>query len=152
MLSGGSPSGVVAGEPTLSHGSLSGVSKGEPTLGFRLSVGSGGPAVTGFTVEVPPGLSFRGGRITEGFSLRGGRASLKTRPGRLSVSLKSPARSLAVTIGPPGLAVTRELVREAREHSLDELAIGVKATDTAGRTTKLFVYRYYEVRPRPPGG
>jgi hypothetical protein len=97
---------AAASSPVLSGGSLHGVAGRRPMLRFRLAAGAGSPPLGSFTVLVPPGLSFVPGAIHGAVSARGAATSLLGTRNRLRVTLSSPVRSLPVSIGPAGLAVS----------------------------------------------
>jgi hypothetical protein len=53
------------------------------------------------------------------------------RAGRLTLSLRSPVRSVTIRIAGPALAVTANLEAKARRHKLGKLRLVLKTTDAS---------------------
>jgi hypothetical protein len=116
-------------------GSLSGLARGVPVLKFRLAAGANAAKLRSFRVTLPSGLSISK-RAAIVASLAG--ASPKTLSlagGRITVTLRSPARTFAVRISGPGLGESARLRNAVKRHRVKSLKLLVAIKDASGKGT-----------------
>lgn len=121
------------GSPRVSA-ALTGLAAGKPALRFRLIKGTNAPKLKSFALSLPAGLTFDGKALAKGVSLAGAH-SLKLARGKLSVTLKRAADSLALKIARPALRESKQLQRTARQHKVKRLKLRISITDAVGSTT-----------------
>jgi hypothetical protein len=126
-----------AGPPTSSGASLTGVGKGKATLKFTVVSGiNGAPLLKKVTVSLPGGLSFDGKKLKKALSVNH-KFTYKLSGGKLTITLKSTASSVAVSIGSAGIKVGKALAKNVKKHKTKKLTVSTTATDASGKTTRL---------------
>ena len=133
----------VAG-PTVSRTSLTGIAKRRPRLAFTLSAGAGSPAVKKLQIGLPKGLSF-GRSPASGTVLSGSKGKrvkgvkLNLSKGTLVVTLPKALAQLRITIAPPALGASRNLVSAVKHKKVGQLFLTLKPTDARRFTSLLTV-------------
>ncbi len=133
---------IAPGPPKPSHASLSGVGTGKPKLTFQLAAGKNAPSLKQVVIALPSGLSFRSKGLANGVSVRlpGGkklRFTDRLRHGKLTITLRSAASDVQVTIGGAAIAVNGAVEHTVNQHRLRRLSVPVTAVNSSGTQTKL---------------
>ena len=133
---------IAPGPPKPSHASLSGVGTGKPKLTFQLAAGKNAPSLKQVVIALPSGLSFRSKGLANGVSVRlpGGkklRFTDRLRHGKLTITLRSAASDVQVTIGGAAITVSEAVEHTANHHKRATVKVPVTAVDSSGRQTKL---------------
>jgi hypothetical protein len=143
---GGSGIGTAVGPGGLkvSNAFITGLSTGHPSLGFRVTVPKSAPALRGFTVVLPHGLSFGRRRIGKGLAIAvhvsGARGvSVSLSQGRLVIKLRKATAGFTVRIDARGLSESSALKSQAKAHKLPRLVLSVITTNTADKRITLRV-------------
>jgi hypothetical protein len=123
----GKPSGRTHGKPTLTDFTLSGLANDKPKLLFAVNAGVGAPKLRRVQITLPNDLKFV--TIKRGIELSIRHAKLKLRHGILTITFAAAASDVHIEIG--GHALTTVTPKHPH-HTLT-----VKATDAAGKTTRL---------------
>jgi hypothetical protein len=127
-----------------SHTSLTGVGKRKAKLGFTLTVGRNAPAINTVTIALPTGLGFSTSKknLANGINVKSPGAkklnfTVKISHGRLTITLKTAASSVQVTISNPAINVSKTLAANVEHHKGKTLQVTVTAADTRHQTTRL---------------
>jgi hypothetical protein len=130
----------IAG-PSVSRASLTGIAKGRPRLAFTLSAGSGSPALKKLQIALPKGLSFsrsfRSGTAVDGPNgkrVKG--VKLSVSKGALVITLPKAITRMRITIGPPAISASRNLISGVKHKKVHQVQLTLKPTD-ARRFTSL---------------
>jgi hypothetical protein len=134
---GSSAAGVTVGHTNLSRGRFSGLRAGHPALSFKVRTAKGAAKLRALTVELPPGLRFAPRRHRVAGVTLGGAAikSLSLSRGRLTIMLRRPVSSLAVTL--KKLTESRSLQARAKQRRLTALRLVVITQTVQGRRTTI---------------
>jgi hypothetical protein len=129
------------GKPTESHVSLSGVAKRNAKLSFTVSAGSNAPALEKIVVGLPPGLSYDVKQLARGLTVKGPSGtrltySAKLLHGTLTITLRTAATTVAVTVGSPTINVSKGLASDVKNHKVKQLTVVVKVADANGTVTR----------------
>jgi hypothetical protein len=123
------PLAPVIGRPKVTSVSLRGVAHGTPKLGLSVIAGANAAALKAISIALPSGLQFskqlkRGVSATAAF--KGG-----LQAGKLTLSLRSPVRRIAITIAGPALTANAALVTRAHRRRLGKLRLAIGTTDAS---------------------
>jgi hypothetical protein len=139
--SGATRFGLSIAGPTVSRASLSGIAKGRPRLAFTLSAGSGSPALKKLQIALPKGLSFsrsfRSGTAVDGPNgkrVKG--VKLSVSKGALVITLPKAITRMRITIGPPAISASRNLISGVKHKKVHQVQLTLKPMD-ARRFTSL---------------
>jgi len=132
---------AIAAAATVSNGSLSGMGKGEPRLSFKVTAATGAPSIRTIVVGLPKGLKFSSAAklLVKGVSLRGVKFTAKVRQGALTLTLKTAAPSVTVTVSNAELSESKSLEKEVAEKHIKSLSSAVWATSSGDITTPVVV-------------
>jgi hypothetical protein len=133
-----------AGKPALSHGSLSGVANGKLRLAFTVTAAKDAPAVTTIRVSLPNGLAIsnKPNTLTRDISVTGTagkklKFQVKARGGKLTVTLRTEASGVKITIRSPSIAATKKLEEAVKTGKVKTVRMLVAVTDAKHSTTRL---------------
>jgi hypothetical protein len=137
------------GKPSATKASLSGLASAKPELHFKLEAGQDAAKIRSLKLALPAGLRFvrqHAGR-TRGVGVNVRFRAARLRPGTLTLTLRLPAQSLAITIGGPAISEQKNLIasirrvrkynRAHRRKRVLPLKLRCAVTDATGRTTSL---------------
>jgi hypothetical protein len=131
-------------KPTFSHTSLTGVAKGKPKLSFTLTAGVNAGALKTIVVGLPKGFSFAKAKraLAKGLGVKGVRGKRlkftdKLSHGALTITLKTAAPKVQITIGSPSISVTGTVAGKVKKHKLKSVSVTLKTTDSLRKTVRL---------------
>jgi hypothetical protein len=134
---------TIATAASVSRGSLSGVGKGKAKLTFSVTARSGSAPIATVEIGLPKGLGFssRATRLAQGIVLRdqsGRRVSFTATVshGGLTIELRSPRPSVAVTVSRVELSVSRSLRRRVAHRRVRSLVVVLDAIDSGKVATQ----------------
>jgi hypothetical protein len=122
--------------PKLSGVSLAGLASGKPSLSFKLVRGSDAPNLKSVTISLPRGLTVKAKHLGRGISISTP-SRLGLSGGKLTITLKRPAASLSVRIGPEALLESKQLRQQVQMHKdnpTGQLRFTVADADSAQST------------------
>jgi subtilase family serine protease len=132
------------GPPTVSRASLGGIAKRKPRIAFTITQGSNAPALKSIAVALPSGLAFsKSSRsLSKGVAVYGANGkrvkfTLKLSRGVLTISLKSAASKIQVTITSPAVSVGPSLASKVKRRKVKSLSLVVTAVDASHGQTRL---------------
>jgi hypothetical protein len=132
------------GKTSSSHTSLTGVGKRKAKLRFTLTAGRNAPAIKAVTIALPTGLGFSTSKknLANGINVKSPGAkklnfTVKISHGRLTITLKTAASSVQVTISNPAINVSKTLAGKVEHHKVKTVPVTVTAADTGHKTTRL---------------
>jgi hypothetical protein len=132
------------GAPKVSAASVSGLTSGRRKLAFAINAGENAPAIQTVVIAPPSGVSFskKAKDLKQDITVYGPdgkrlRSTAKVGAGRLTITLKTPARALEVTITGAELALSRSFVSKLKRRTLKSFAVLVTALDAGGTPTVL---------------
>ncbi len=135
---------TIAGLPRPSGTSLSGVARGQAQLAFTLTAGANAPVLRKLTVALPRGLTVsRSSRLVRRrISVRSPKGAhlkfkLATSRTKLTITLKSGARSVQVLIASPAIVSSNALIGLVSTGQSGRLDVTIRATDASGASTPL---------------
>ena len=130
---------VIGAVPRLSAASITGVVGRRPTLHFAVAAGANAPALRRLTVRLPAGLHFTGTHsvTVTGPHRRSRRVRARLLHGALVLTLRTAARTVAVSVGPASLGASQQLVASVSGQRRARVKLRVSAGDTGGGTTAL---------------
>ena len=127
--------GPLLESPTASHVRLFGVGKQKPKLRVTVTAGANAPAITGFAVELPAGLTFsRSASFSNGLAVwsAGGKllaAVAKVRHGVLWIRLEAPTMQFRIVAAMPALSASTALAAAVRTRAVTTLPVVVTLAD-----------------------
>jgi WD40-like Beta Propeller Repeat len=134
------------GKPSSSHTSLSGIAKRKAKLGFTLTVSRNAAAIKAITVGLPKGLGLSTSRenLAKGINVKGSgtkklKFTAKASHGKLTITLRTAASSVRVTISSPAIGVSKALAGNVEHHKVKTLRVTLTAADTGHLTTRLML-------------
>jgi subtilase family serine protease len=132
------------GPPTVSRASLGGIAKRKPRIAFTITQGSNAPALKSIAVALPSGLAFsKSSRsLSKGvavYGVNGKRVkfTLKLSRGVLTISLKSAASKIQVTITSPAVSVGPSLASKVKRRKVKSLSLVITAVNASHGQTRL---------------
>jgi hypothetical protein len=138
---------TIGAAPKLSQASLTGVAEARPTLQFTVAAGRGAPALSQIAVGLPAGLEFaaRPRQVTvSGSGARRLRFRAAVAHGTLTISLRSAAPSVQVSITYGSISATSALVSNVARRRVGRLGLRVTVTDASRGVKRLTA----AIRPR----
>ena len=107
---------IPPGAPSVRHASLSGLFSGNPKLRFTLDASQNAAPIRSLKLSLPSALRFARQRIgrTRGVRINASFRIVRLRPGALTVTVRRPTQSLAITIAGPAIIEQNSLIAKVR--------------------------------------
>jgi hypothetical protein len=135
--------GQSSGSAQASRADVSAVGRGKAKLSFTLTTGKNAAAIKTLVVALPRGIAFSSSKphlVKEIVVNAGGKRpelTAKVSHGKLTIELKTSARSVRVTIAGRAVTVSKTLAHRLKTGNVKTLQIPVTATNSRHNTTRM---------------
>jgi len=130
---------TVVSKPSLSHASIHGLASKHGKLAFTATAGKDAAGFKTIAIAPPGGITFssKKGIVVKGSNGKPLKFSAKVSKGTLTITLKSSAKKVQLTLASPAMKVSSGLAGKVARGKTKSVTFTVSVTDAAATKTKL---------------